>query len=75
MTIQCCKCRSYKVKGIWRSQEVEIKGQETSHTYCPDCLDETIEEIHQYHASNGIASRTEPAATSRAPIAEPFYSI
>lgn len=46
MTLQCCKCRKLKEKDSWTHGELHT-ATEVSHTYCPACLTEALEEIRE----------------------------
>jgi hypothetical protein len=40
MTVQCCKCKRLRLGDEW-VEPLEHKLQHASHTYCPQCADET----------------------------------
>ena len=46
MTVQCCKCKRVKWRGTWVPEANWGLG-EVSHTYCPVCVDETLQEIRK----------------------------
>jgi hypothetical protein len=45
MTVQCCMCKMVRIDGEWNHHHQALRG-DTSHTYCPVCLDVTLMEIH-----------------------------
>lgn len=44
MTTQCCKCKKVQLAGEWTLQR-PVRADQVSHTYCPDCLGEAMEEF------------------------------
>ena len=58
MTVQCCVCHRVKIEDVWKHQSVE-RPQETSHAYCPVCLEKFMkamrEEIAQRRMVMGAA--------------------
>jgi len=53
MIVQCCICQRVRDGEAWRPADpAELKGNNISHGYCPDCED-------KYRADNGLKPRKE----------------
>ena len=48
MTVQCCKCKRVREHGQWSASPVVMQGN-ASHTYCPTCMEECLEEMRELH--------------------------
>lgn len=46
MTVQCCKCKKVRSSREWIRSEAPLP-ERVSHTYCPDCLSETLQEFRR----------------------------
>ena len=53
MTVQCCMCKLIRVDGEWIRRPQDDRG-DTSHTYCPVCLDETLTTIRMEQVSRDL---------------------
>lgn len=48
MHVQCCVCKKFKKNEEWMetpSHSQEFREAKISHTYCPHCLSQAMEEI------------------------------
>lgn len=52
MTVQCCKCKKVQCRGTWVTGGGAM-GEDVSHSYCPICVEETLEEIRMRQAVHG----------------------
>ncbi|NUM55282.1 MAG: hypothetical protein HUU46_16675 [Candidatus Hydrogenedentes bacterium] len=55
MTVQCCKCKRFRVDGQWSAPAASLHQGDVSHTYCPVCADETFIELFSAQASRSTA--------------------
>ena len=46
MTVKCCVCQKEKIDGEWTNASAE-KAAMVSHTYCPICLDASLNSIRE----------------------------
>lgn len=49
MTVQCCKCLLVRKDDVWERWDTPVP-KDTSHSYCPACYEETMEEIRAQRA-------------------------
>ena len=56
MTIQCCKCKKVRVGDEW-VRPGGAPDANTSHTYCPVCLEATVLEL-RVQATDLASDRT-----------------
>lgn len=55
MTVQCCKCKRFRVDDRWSAPAASLQQDEVSHTYCPACADECFIELFSAQASHATA--------------------
>lgn len=46
LRVECCVCRKVRIDSLWVREDPDSSRQkDTSHTYCPSCLDGFYKEI------------------------------
>lgn len=50
MLVQCCVCNKVRDGGRWKAPpDVDLRGREISHGYCPSCAAKVFAEIRHRH--------------------------
>jgi len=44
MTVRCCVCHKVREQGQWKDRPEE-RSDAVSHTYCPHCLGQSLEQM------------------------------
>lgn len=65
MRVQCCVCKKVHANGAWQESAETSKPAKVSHTYCPSCLDEAMQDIR--------AERTTALITAQARLSNAAY--
>ncbi|HEO71449.1 MAG TPA: hypothetical protein ENN80_09305 [Candidatus Hydrogenedentes bacterium] len=63
MTIQCCKCKMYKVGNTWH-QLAAVPDGSISHGFCPACMNEALAELDAERLTRGRLRRQASAPAS-----------